>query len=298
MKRAFAAVIQAMALIGCLAFAGSFAGALHGLGDSLAVFRVQIGLATLIPLVLLRALGVRRAIWVAAVLVLAVLPPVWRQVGPQPGAQAQAAGITVYQKNMLYRLRDLAPLIADVRAVAPDILTLQEVTPANAAIVAEVGDILPTRLVCGFARVGAVAIAARWNAIEGTARCVDPHGLGMVRVEAPDGPLWLVSLHLHWPWPHGQANQVAILREELEKLDGPVVLAGDFNMVPWAHSYRAIARASRTAGIGRAVNSFPRYGPFLPLPIDHVLGPQGMHGATALRPLLGSDHHGVVARFR
>lgn len=118
-----------------------------------------------------------------------------------------------------------------------------------------------------------------------------------MQVETPDGPVWVVSLHLHWPYPMGQAAQVRALLPELAALKGPVVLGGDFNMVPWSHSIRAIAAATNTRRIGAVQYTLPLKGLYT-LPIDHLLVPQTPQAAsTEKRPLLGSDHYGVLARF-
>ncbi len=273
--------------------AASFAGALHPAADSLAVFRLHNSAVCLF--LSLAALGLNRRIGIAGVaLSSAALGAVlWSMTVPAGGA---AGPVTLYQKNMLFAPRDLAPLISDIHASDPDMLTLQEVTPGNEALLAALADRLPTQLVCPFARVGAVAVASRWPLAGNRALCLERQGIAAVRVAGPDGPLWLVSLHLHWPWPHGQAPQRARLGPVLAELEEPVVIGGDFNMVPWSHAFRSIARTTSTRRIGRAFNTMTRF-PLAPLPIDHVLIPAGAEGTTERRPLLGSDHHGVLARF-
>ncbi len=205
--------------------------------------------------------------------------------------------VSIYQKNMLFQARDLAPLIADIRATGADALTLQEVTPTQAALLSALGTDFPSQIICPFAPVGAVAVASRWPLVEGAAVCLERQGLAAIRVAAPDGPLWIVSIHLHWPWPHGQNPQRTRLLPRLRQLEGPVLVGGDFNMVPWSHSLRSIARATGTRRIGRAFNSMTRFSPLVPLPIDHVLIPETAQGTTERRPLLGSDHHGILARL-
>ncbi len=114
-----------------------------------------------------------------------------------------------------------------------------------------------------------------------------------MQVEGPQGRLWLVSIHLHWPWPYRQAAQLATLVPMIEGLDGPTVIAGDFNMVRWSTALGALRTAGRVRNAGPVRGTYPQFGPLLVLPIDHVLAPGG--GTVALRPLLGSDHLGLVA---
>ena len=280
-----------LAVLAGLALLTSFAGRFHPLGDSLAVFRVQIGLMTSLFALLAVLAGAR---W-AALLVLgslaAVAPAAWLLSGW--GAQHRGA-LTLYQKNLSFRLTDPAPLIADLLATKPDIVTLQEVTTSNLAVLQALKPALPTQLVCPFARVGGVAIASHWPMIEGSKTCLQGRGMAAMQVAHPDGPLWLVSIHLHWPWPYQQSSQMAHIAEALEKLQGPVILGGDFNMVPWSHTHRLIASSSGSHRAGAAPDSFPRFGAMLPLPIDHVYAPNG--GTTEPRPRLGSDHRGLLAR--
>ncbi len=282
-----------MALMLCL-LAFSLFGEVHPLGDSLAVIRLQIAVAGVVLSVVLWSLGDRLA-GLGGGLALATTIPAVLALGVAPSAGP--VGVTVYQKNMSFRMGETARLAADVRAIAPDILTLQEVTPENRAVLAELSESLPTQLVCDFARVGAVAIVTRWPGVSGSEICREGKGMAVMQVISPDGPVWLVSLHLHWPYPYQQATQMAELLQVLETLDGPVFLGGDFNMVPWSATMRQITRATRTGWIGPIRNTFPRFSPWLKLPIDHVLAPHGWTGSTDLRPLFGSDHRGVVARI-
>jgi len=283
-----------VALFGCFAvLAASYGGALHPLGDSLAVFRLHIGLACIgassIGLRLHRLVGIGGLLASGTALIpVLVTTFIAFDYAPRPAS--------LYQKNMLFQARDLSPLIDDIREAQPDALTLQEVTPVNAAMLTALANALPSQLICPFARVGAVAVASRWPLIEGQEICLEGQGLAAIQVTSPNGPLWIVSIHLHWPWPKPQAAQRTRLPPILKDLQGPVLIGGDFNMVPWSHSLRSITRATDTQRIGRAFNSMTRFA-LAPLPIDHILVPEGATGSTELRPLLGSDHHGILARF-
>jgi endonuclease/exonuclease/phosphatase (EEP) superfamily protein YafD len=128
-----------------------------------------------------------------------------------------------------------------------------------------------------------------------------------MQAETPDGPLWVASLHLHWPFPFQQPEQVNHLLPILEALEGPVLLGGDFNMVPWSHAVDALAQATTTQMSGYAGGTFaPSYHrkgqnlfAWMPhLPIDHILVPKdGAPIALQRRERFGSDHHGLLASF-
>ncbi|WP_157973504.1 endonuclease/exonuclease/phosphatase family protein [Tropicimonas sp. IMCC34043] len=281
-------VYWTFAFAGLAALAGGYLGRWHPAGDSLAVFRGHLGLAGIVWFLAGAALGLAPG-WSVALPILALVPVLAARLRPE-----RAGPVTLYQKNMSYQMPDVAPLAADIRAVAPDLLTLQEVTPANAVLLQQLADILPHTHLCRFEHVGGIAIASRWPILPGSLRCA--HGLAAAQLDTPEGPLWLVSLHLHWPWPDRQPIQHPQILEVLDGLDGPVVLAGDFNMVRWSYSVQSIARAIRAEPAGRARTTF-RIKRAIGIAIDQILVPSGRRGATETRPMLGSDHLGFVARF-
>jgi endonuclease/exonuclease/phosphatase (EEP) superfamily protein YafD len=122
-------------------------------------------------------------------------------------------------------------------------------------------------------------------------------GLAAMQVLVTDSqgqsPVWIVSVHLHWPWPHTQQDHVAVLLPVLAGLEGSVVMGGDFNMVRWAHSVRQMAVAARATPAGPSSGTYLGFAPLMRLPIDHVFSPGG--GRLELRPPLGSDHLGLLA---
>ncbi len=277
------------------AVAGSFAGVVHPLGDSLAVFRLYFTGACLI-LAFLIALIPRKGRWLA--LGLGVISgvaalPVALSYGADDGAGGPHA---IYQKNLLFRLVDPGPIVADILASDADLVTLQEVNGRNMAVMAALEQAYPAQAHCAFGTVGGTAVLSRWPAM-GAPICSERGGLTALQVAAPDGPLWVVSVHLHWPYPYGQAAHVARLLPVIDGLSSPVIIGGDFNMVPWAHSVRTIARASRTRTMQRTATTLSLKGGLMPLPIDHVLVPTGWAATYTIRPELGSDHRGVLASF-
>lgn len=285
-------VFWSVTALGLCTLLFSFAGALHPLGDSLAVFRTQIACLGLIWI----ALGVWTGAAPASAAVIAIpvaaamIPALVSYVRPEvPGPT------TLYQKNMSFRLADTAPLEEDIRSAAPDVLTLQEVTPANTALLMALEDSLPSQLICPFEAVGAVAVASRWPIVPGSASvCVE--GLAAMQVQTERGPLWVAAIHLHWPWPYRQAEERDAIAAALRTLEGPVVLAGDFNMVPWSRTMQVLTDATGTRRAGRTRTTLPMLGRLWSLPIDHAIVPDGP-ASTETRPLLGSDHMGLLVRF-
>lgn len=272
----------------------SAGGAVHPLGDSLAVFRLYLGFISLICGGGLFLLNWHRSGLGAAVMAVAASGTIlWSYDVPQPDGDLP---YTHYQKNLLYVLYDPAEIIADIKQQSPDFITLQEMTPRSDGLMVALEDDYPTQSVCLGEDDRGIALASRFDMVPDSRVCMPGHGLLAVQVVTPDGPVWLVTLHLRWPFPLEQAEQVTRILPVLEKLTGPVVLGGDFNMVPWSYTMTRIETATRTQRVGRTVDTFLVEGHVM-VPIDHVLAPKGCEGRVSTLDLLGSDHHGVLAHY-
>ncbi len=273
--------------------AASFGGALHGLGDSLAVFRhiwaVALAISSLLLLrghLRLAGLGVGAVVLLAAPLANGLV----RDAGAGTGRY------TLYQKNLRYDGKDRQAIIDDILAANPDFVTLQEISFANREILRALAERYPSSLLCEFENVGSVAILSRFALVEGSQTCVQ-EGPAAIKVTTPDGPVWAVALHLLWPFPFDQRGQVNQIVRNLGFLDAPVVLGGDFNMVAWSDTMRRIEAATGSRHAGKAIFTFRlNEAPFFRLPIDHVLVPSG-RGRLERRPLAGSDHYGILLSF-
>lgn len=270
-----------------LGLVGGYLGFLHPLGDSLSVGRGMAAAAVLVLAVFASFAGLRMAAFVSMLLALltgaqVLLAYSW------PGVLGR---YTLYQKNMLYRNAELSVLEADIRAAEAQIVTLQEVSGPNEALLAGLQDLYPTQHLCPGGRVGGPAILTRLEPVAGTEFC-GPN-LAALQVAAGEERFWVVSVHLHWPWPYNQADHVELLLPILDKLEGPVVMGGDFNMVRWANSVTRLAEIVGTRPAGPTFGSYIGLSSLLPLPIDHVFATRG--GKVTPRPAAGSDHLGLLA---
>jgi endonuclease/exonuclease/phosphatase (EEP) superfamily protein YafD len=290
-NRTWQQVIGAALGLAILALAGGYLGWMHPLGDSLSVGRGVAAAAILVLAVFASFSGLRMAAFVATLLALltggqVLLAYAW------PGLPGR---YEVYQKNMLFRNAELAALEADIRAADAQIVTLQEVSDPNLAMLDALRDAYPHQQRCPGGRVGGTAILTRLAPVEGTAFC----GPGMAAMQVVAGPadnqdrFWLVSVHLHWPWPYGQADHVKLLLPILDRLNGPAIMAGDFNMVRWADSVTRLADILGIRPAGPTIGSYVGLSQYFRLPIDHVFATRG--GKVAPRGAFGSDHLGLLA---
>lgn len=285
-------VIGAALCLSVLALAAGYLGWLHPLGDSMAVGRGVAAVAVLVLAVFASFAGLRMAAFVSMLLALltggqVLLAYSW------PGLAGQ---YSVYQKNILFKNAELPALAEDIRAANPMIVTLQEVLPESRTWMDGLKDAWPHQLLCPGGVVGGPAILSQLPVVEGTEFC----GPGLAAMQVVGGTVdnperfWVVSIHLHWPWPYQQADHVKLLLPILDKLQGPAIMAGDFNMVRWANSVRDLSDVLGVRAAGPTVGSYIGLSRVLPLPIDHVFATGG--GRVSLRPAEGSDHLGLLAQ--
>lgn len=267
----------------------SFAGEIHGAGDSLAVFRPVLIGGVFVSCVLVYRWWIARFWLVCVVAVTGV--HVW-QILPKTTTW-NGSGAVIYQKNLLFRPSDRSDLIADIRSIAADVVTLQEVSRENLPLLAILEDEYPYQLLCDGHAVGAVAILSK-TILEGQG-CSGFPGYARAVTVIGAQPVQVFAIHLHWPWPFGQRDHLLGLLENMTPMeDAYTVVGGDFNMVASGRPITWVETATQTQRVGPLVKTFELYG--YPLGIDHIFATGG--GTDLMvRPQLGSDHYGLVARI-
>lgn len=297
-------MIRVLAGLAALVLVLGALGNLAGPFDSLALLRVPAAIllaATAFALT-------RPARWAAWALSAAMLGH-WA-LGLLPGPPGQ--DLTLYQKNVFFRNQAPERLIEDIRGSGADVVTLQELSARTLPIKQALGGTYPFVHACRFDH-WEVAVLSRLPFTEAPRRCSAERGLAAAQVATAAGPAWIASVHNPWPWPMEGWTRGRALADLVTGLAGPVVVAGDFNAVPWSATVRRMAAAARGRVLGPARGSLridpvrmlfgsditgafdTALGPLaVPMPIDQVIAPGGRR---ELRPLLGSDHRGILARI-
>lgn len=280
---------RACVVLAGVVLAASFAGDLHGFGDSLAVFRPVLIGGSLCVVALVWRWRVAQALGAVA-LVLGGFHVV--QVVPLT-TETDTADLIIYQKNMLFLPRDRSDLMADIRAQGADIVALQEISRTNQPTLEALRDVYPYQLLCNDHSVGPVAILSR-TALEGQ-DCSDHHGFARALTEVDGVTVQVFALHLNWPWPYSQQEHLQdVLENMAAQANGPTIVAGDFNMVAAGRTVAWLEQATQTQRVGRLVRTFEVFG--YPIGIDHILATGGQ-GTLSVRPQYGSDHYGLVGRI-
>lgn len=308
-RSAFRLVALLAGLLIALAIAAGFAGYVAPMFDSLAHFRLHLGVAALLVAAVLAGTRWKLAALVpatACVAALATTLPFVLPAASDAGTEGQAR-YTLLQMNVLYKTENYVPALQRIADEAPDIVTLQEMTSGWRDALAPLQAAYPYQLHCAGAdgRWGDSAILSRrpFVATEPTV-CDERNSLAIATVDLNGVPVTIVSHHQLWPWPFRQWQRLERIRPTLAELPGPVLLAGDFNAVPWSaliDAYEETLGARAVHGIGSTwlVDVLPiGWARVIGLPIDNILAtPEiGIVSAGTLNAT-SSDHLPVLVRF-
>ncbi len=287
---AWATVTAATVLLG-------FMGRVFPPGDSLAVIRPLLAVLLVLAAIALWALKCRRAA-IISLIISTTATASFASGYFREEISCSSQCITLYQKNLHSKAWPRYALADDIILSSAQIVTLQEVSEHNRRYMAKLFEHYPFFLSCQFRPRQDVAVLTSLPTVPGTEFCLPGEGLAGVKAILPDSRrVWIISLHLEWPYPYRQFQQSRQVSDRINMLDGPVIIAGDFNMVPWGQSFQRIKEAAGNEILGRTRNSFKFGRWLLPLPLDSVLVPRGTVGSVESRPFMGSDHLGLFARI-
>ncbi|MEM8840809.1 MAG: endonuclease/exonuclease/phosphatase family protein [Pseudomonadota bacterium] len=290
-------LVSGIALVLVLLLALGFAGKTLAIGNALALLRPQLGVLLLTLSPVLFALNAR-AIGAASIL-LAIIASATTWPGFLTTTRACPGDcLTLYQKNLLSNGTARAELVRDVLASGAEIVTLQEASDHNRREMPGLFAHYPFGVICNIRPRQDVGVLTSLPVIEGSEFCQPDAALAGIQVIVPDGrPVWILSIHLDWPYPRDQLGQSRRAAALIDGLDGLKLIGGDFNMVPWGGSVARIEAGAQLRPLGPFMNTHQVGNWLLPLPIDLVLVPQGSVGSIERRPQLGSDHFGLLARI-
>jgi len=227
------------------------------------------------------------------------------------GISSRTHQLTLITHNLMadnWRYRELYTWLASRPA---DVVVLQEVSAGLSAMLRNLSNIYPHQLIVGgdepsdseTARsLEGLAVLSRHPVLEH--EVLRPDGgadqalIARLSIAGADDP-WLFVLHPGNPLiPANLAARdryLAEISEAITHLEGPVIIAGDFNATPYTPAFQALLKVTRTTTFTDFPATFPApMGP-LGLPIDHVLvGGIRLADLRAL-PSIGSDHRPLKA---
>lgn len=306
-RRALRAALR-LAAIACLfALALGFGGSWARPLDTFAHFRAHLAVPSigLCVFLLVQRQSLPASVLAAmAVIAIVSLAPFARFADPE---EASGPAYTLLQMNLRWNSGETTEVLRRIAEADPDIVTLQEMTPNWRSALGPVEQRFPYQVHCpgadGFR--GDSALLSRRPFVAGsTPVCDEKNSFAEARIDFNGIGVSVASHHQLWPWPAGQWERFDRLAETLRELPAPVLVAGDFNAVPWSAFVGAYAEAlgARVVpGIGAVWAP-----PFVPdlvrrtagLPLNNVLAsPEITVLETRRLASTASDHLPVVIRF-
>ena len=279
----------------------------HRWVDIFGQFTAPMFFAVLAATAVVGILRLKKAIWsgfLACVFMFVCAGPQWftESAKPEPGAPV----VRLYSANVYYLNDDVAAMRRSIEAADPDIIILIELGQGPIRRLDELLADYPHR--AGSMRLDDTRgpsrsiIASRWPLRQIENR---PDGLHSVTAvaETPLGQINVVGVHLTRPWPFqyqwGQISQTMALGDIRRTLDGPVIVAGDFNSVSNARIGRQMKQDLGLYPAGGFPGTWPTDLPApLGITIDQVWrSPDLAFVSRKLGQPNGSDHSPVVTEF-
>ena len=294
MQRTLLAVI---AVLFCMVVL-SFLGQIFPIGDSLAVGRLPLLVIILLltffinlkPFLRILVLGVCLAIFEMSVSVTSELAVI--EVPKEPEA------LRIYQKNVLISEGSIEKVIEDGIALKTDVFALQEVDKeakqSVTSLLSEDWDVISCM---GSGDFGLMLIARIQIQFE-DAECETGKGYLIGKITHNNEEFLVGSLHLHWPFPFEQPDQLPQILKILSDMEHPVIIGADLNMVPWGSVAKQISESMNGAFYVPSETTYNSPVNVISLPIDYVFTPKVQAVEIAKRPLYGSDHFGLIATIQ
>lgn len=312
-RRLALALISAAALVVCLFTLAGFAARIHWRCEQLSHFRVQYFWLLLVGSLVMIGCGRRyRSLLFGtmAAINLATIAPIylpasWIHPAVPARSTENSARLRLLTFNSLASNRHHQQVLQYILSQSPDIVIVQEVTPAWSEALDGLRPQFPYQHHVPRDDNFGIAILSQipWQSVK-----VEPFPGAFVpsivaRFKQDDANWIVVGTHPVPPssaWTSQSRNeQLAALAELVRQQSEPVILAGDLNVTSWSPYFTDLLREAGLCdsrqGFGVQFSWVSRL-PLTHLPIDHVLVSPEIHvTARKVGPHLGSDHRPIVA---
>jgi endonuclease/exonuclease/phosphatase (EEP) superfamily protein YafD len=248
---------------------------------------------------------------------------------PDPGQAS--ADLKVMTFNTLAWQRAGHDVEASIASADPDIVGLQEIGPNAAEYLAtSLSDRFPYHYMTRSPTPAGAAVLSRYPLLDPVAFRASENGHWWQRmiVDAPFGQFTFFNIHTKIPHlttlhrregrikipinfhSDRRSREISLLVDMLDRVTGPVIVVGDFNLTEHSWDHRRVAKRLRDAyqSVGSGFgHSFPVVGkcprlfpsPFPMLRLDYVWHSDHFGSAWAYRGDPGhSDHHPIIAGLR
>ncbi len=209
--------------------------------------------------------------------------------------------------NLLASNGNSAQVLETIRTADPDLVVLEEFTPAWAEHLEALHSVYPHRISRPQTDCFGICLLSKYPIRNGGIIEISRAGLPSVTADIylPDGKITVIGTH---PLPPlgGRASglrneQLAALPAIIQQQRLPVLLIGDLNASPWTPHFRSLIQSS---GLKNSMKGFgfqpswPADRFFLKIPIDHILHSETIAVYNRMvGQSVGSDHLPVIVDF-
>lgn len=208
--------------------------------------------------------------------------------------------LTLVQANVLSTNTDFAGLFALLDAAQPDVVVLQEVSPAWAQELKRLHNAYPHQVIEERDGNFGIAVLSKYTLTAAAVVASEPLKFPTIvaTLDVSGRRLQLVATHPMIPLgPRNYADrntQLETVANLLRRSVGARIVVGDLNASPWDLHYRALESRTGLRNVRRGFGVMPTWPTFLPIamiPIDHVLVSSEVGVVDARTgPRIGSDH--------
>ncbi len=285
-----------------------FLNSLHPAFDSFTHFRLHLsmlmGLLAL-PLLFTKLRREGAMILLLAVFAVASTPDAFPSGEQVHAEEAARPRYRVLQMNLRFDNGSPEQALSLIAHTRPDVILLQEVSTMWREKIGYLASAYPYSIFCPHpGSAFSVAIVSRRPFIADSTPSCDPEGMmAIASVDFGGRPADVAALHLHWPWPFRQNEQIEALTDRFRGLSENAILSGDLNATPWSAASRRIAELGAmvpapSTGPTWLYNGLPEWLRFAGLPIDQtfVKGRIAISGISRQQSI-GSDHLPILIEF-
>jgi len=274
--------------------------------DLISNFRIQYLALLILPL--LTSLLTRHT-FISLILMCVFLLHTWTvALSLKPGV---GVGITedccfrLMSTNLLASNTDFDQTFASVKKIDPDIIVFQEYTPAWDSYLTSTLVDYPFRASVPQDNPFGIALYSKFKINSQETLIFDRNNIPSIKVSVDYNGEEITVVGTH-PVPptspdlaDSRNNHLQKLGEYIQRQQGSVVVAGDFNIATWSSRFQRLLKVSdlHDARRGQGIHpSWPTHLPVLLIPIDHVLVSKNLRvGTFATSSETGSDHRAIWA---
>lgn len=204
-----------------------------------------------------------------------------------------AHDLSVLALNSWHEHGDPSRLSTYLAQVDIDLIVLSEFGPNKSSLLEPLKQGHPFQVSCAQEWSCSLALLSRIPFESAGAGRIADGNLAFVWARLGGG-VTVIGTHLHRPsrdpWRHDQ--QMAELIQFIDRIPGPVILAGDLNTTPWSKTYRALRRGAGLVPARTLMPTWPAWPvPFPQVALDHIFVSSDLTvSAAGTGPAVGSDH--------